>query len=584
MCGITGLIHLSGLSIDPSLLLGMNLAIKHRGSDSQGVFIDGDIGLSNRRLHIIGEKNEGHQPMHFKERYHFVFNGTLYNYKALAEKLKAKNIPVHTSSDTEIAFIWLIHFGLNNLFEWEGMYSFIFYDSQDKKIWIRRDTLGIKPLYYALLNGYLAVASETKSFFHFPDWTYEVDNEKILLFLTTGEREIKGDPFWKKAKAVPMGCTLQLNYSLARRFHWKILNDADSKPAKSPNQIETLSFKEATLQGKFIFEKAVLSHVQGNGPLGFSLSGGLDSSLIFSLYKYFQPQSIPLAISYADMEKKEITALKNHFTADYYTLPIPTFEQFQDTHKEVVLLSEGPLPGPNAIYHFNIYAFAKQLDIKIMLSGQGADELFLGYSGFLTSYWKDLYINKKYTNLLSEVIHTSLNRKDLYKPLLQFFKNKKPGRIHKENISLSDHRDNTLFNSNLPYLLHAEDRHSLANNIEARVPFLDSQILAFARKLPASYSINQGKQKWILRAIGEDLLPKSILNNYIKKGFPAKMPEPNQCEKTAFLSDLKEFISQESHFFLPTREPIQLFHQYPALAWRIYSLQKWLKIYNIQAT
>jgi asparagine synthase (glutamine-hydrolysing) len=584
MCGITGLIHLSGLSIDPSLLLEMNLAIKHRGSDSQGVFIDRDIGLSNRRLHIIGEKNEGHQPMHFKERYHFVFNGTLYNYKALAEKLKAQNIPVHTSSDTEIAFTWLIHFGLINLSDWEGMYSFIFYDSQDKKVWIRRDSLGIKPLYYALLNGYLAVASETKSFFHFPDWTYEVDNEKINLFLTTGEREIKGDPFWKKAKAVPVGCTFIISYQCNRHFHLTIAADKNEKSDRFDFSHKPLSFKEATIQGRLLFENALNTHISGNGPLGFSLSGGLDSSLIFSLYKYFQPQNIPLAISYADMEKKEITALKNHFTADYYTLPIPTFEQFQDTHKEVVLLSEGPLPGPNTIYHFNIYAFAKQLGIKIMLSGQGADELFLGYPGFLTSYWKDLYINKKYTNLLSEVIHTSLNRKDLYKPLLQVFKNKKPGRKNKENISLSDHRDNTLLKSNLPYLLHAEDRHSLANNIEARVPFLDSQFLAFARILPASYSINQGKQKWILRAIGEDLLPKSILNNYAKKGFPAKMPEPNQREKSAFLSDVKEFISQNSHFFLPNRDPIQLFHQYPALAWRINSLQKWLKIYNIQAT
>jgi asparagine synthase (glutamine-hydrolysing) len=522
--------------------------------------------------------------MHFKERYHFVFNGTLYNYKALAEKLKAQNIPVHTSSDTEIAFTWLIHFGLINLSDWEGMYSFIFYDSQDKKVWIRRDSLGIKPLYYALLNGYLAVASETKSFFHFPDWTYEVDNEKINLFLTTGEREIKGDPFWKKAKAVPVGCTFIISYQCNRHFHLTIAADKNEKSDRFDFSHKPLSFKEATIQGRLLFENALNTHISGNGPLGFSLSGGLDSSLIFSLYKYFQPQNIPLAISYADMEKKEITALKNHFTADYYTLPIPTFEQFQDTHKEVVLLSEGPLPGPNTIYHFNIYAFAKQLGIKIMLSGQGADELFLGYPGFLTSYWKDLYINKKYTNLLSEVIHTSLNRKDLYKPLLQAFKNKKPGRKNKENISLSDHRDNTLLKSNLPYLLHAEDRHSLANNIEARVPFLDSQFLAFARILPASYSINQGKQKWILRAIGEDLLPKSILNNYAKKGFPAKMPEPNQREKSAFLSDVKEFISQNSHFFLPNRDPIQLFHQYPALAWRINSLQKWLKIYNIQAT
>jgi asparagine synthase (glutamine-hydrolysing) len=284
MCGITGLIHLSGQSIDPSLLLGMNLAIKHRGSDDEGVFIDRDIGLSNRRLHIIGEKNEGHQPIHFKERYHFVFNGTLYNYKALAEKLKAKNMPVHTSSDTEIAFSWLIHFGLNNLSEWEGMYSFIFYDSQDKTVWIRRDALGIKPLYFAYLNGYLAFSSETKSFFHFSDWSYEVDNEKILLFLTRGEREIKGDPFWKKAKAVPTGCTIQLNYSLGRRFHWKILNDADSKPTESRSKNEALSFKEATLQGKFILEKAVLSHVQGNGPLGFSSVQILSASIYSTCY------------------------------------------------------------------------------------------------------------------------------------------------------------------------------------------------------------------------------------------------------------------------------------------------------------
>ena len=318
MCGITGLIHLSALSIDPSLLLGMNLAIKHRGSDSQGVFIDRDIGLSNRRLHIIGEKNEGHQPMHFKERYHFVFNGTLYNYKALAEKLKAKNIPVHTSSDTEIAFSWLIHFGLNNLFEWEGMYSFIFYDSQEKVVWIRRDPLGIKPLYFAYLNGYLAFSSETKSFFHFPDWSYEVENEKILLFLTRGEREIKGDPFWKKAKAVPVGCTFIISYQCSRHFHLTIEADKNEKSDLFDLSTKPLSFKEATIQGRLLFENALNTHISGNGPVGLSLSGGLDSSLILSFLKYLHPQKIPGVISYSEIENKEINVLKNHFTADYY--------------------------------------------------------------------------------------------------------------------------------------------------------------------------------------------------------------------------------------------------------------------------
>jgi len=490
---------------------------------------------------------------------------------------------VNTSSDTEIAFSWLIHFGLSKIDAWNGMFSFIFYDAKIKTIWIRRDPLGIKPLYYAYLNGYLAFSSETKSFFHFPAWTFEVENEKINLFMATGEREIKGDPFWKKAKAVPVGCTFIIRYLFNRHFHLTIEADKMVKPDLFDLPRKPLSFKEATIQGRLLFENALNTHILGNGPVGLSVSGGLDSALILSFLKYLHPQKIPSVISYSEMENKEINVLKNHFTADYYSLPVPSWEEFQQTHDEIISLSEGPLPGPNVVYHFNIYTFAQNIGIKIMLSGQGADELFLGYPGFIKSYWAELYTGKKYKKLISEVLWTSFLRKDLYMYGLHFLK-----RWQKEpplsSVLLNLNRDNALFNSNLPYLLHAEDRHGLANHIEARVPFLDHQFQAFARRLPTGYAIHQGKQKWILRAIGKDLLPESILHHYIKKGFPAKMPEPNQYEKMAFLSDVKEFISKNSHFFLPTRESIQLFHQYPALAWRINSLQKWLKIYNLQAT
>jgi asparagine synthase (glutamine-hydrolysing) len=584
MCGITGLFQLNGQPVDSTLLTGMHEAIKHRGRDSQGIFIDHDAGISNHRLRIIGDKNEGVQPLHYKERYNFVFNCTLYNYKGLAEKLKAKNIPVHTTSDTEIAFTWLIHFGLINLSDWEGMYSFIFYDSRDKIVWIRRDPLGIKPLYYANLNGYLVISSETKAFFHFPDWTFEVENKKINHFLATGEREIKGDPFWKKAKAVPVGCTFILRYQCNCHFHLTIEADKNEKSDLFDLPPKPSSFKEATIQGRLLFENALNTHISGNGPVGLSLSGGMDSALILSFLKYLQPQKIPGVISYSEIENKEINVLKNHFTADYYSIPVPSWKEFQQTHEKIISLSEGPLPGPNVVYHFNIYTFAQNIGIKIMLSGQGADELFMGYPGFIKSYWAELYTDKNYKKLISEVLWTSFLRKDLYPYGLHFLKRwqKKPPRS--EPVPLNLNRDNALFNSNLPYLLHAEDRHSLANHIEARVPFLDHQFQAFARRLPTGYAIHQGKQKWILRAIGEDLLPESTLHHYTKKGFPAKMPEPNQREKSAFLSDVKEFISQNSHFFLPTPEPIQLFHLYPALAWRINSLQKWLKIYNIQAT
>jgi asparagine synthase (glutamine-hydrolysing) len=583
MCGITGLFQLNGQPVDSTLLTGMHEAIKHRGRDSQGIFIDHDAGISNHRLRIIGDKNEGVQPLHYKERYHFVFNGTLYNYKGLAEKLKAKNIPVHTTSDTEIAFTWLIHFGLINLSDWEGMYSFIFYDSRDKIVWIRRDPLGIKPLYYANLNGYLVISSETKAFFHFPDWTFEVENKKINHFLATGEREIKGDPFWKKAKAVPVGCTFILRYQCNCHFHLTIEADKNEKSDLFDLPPKPSSFKEATIQGRLLFENALNTHISGNGPVGLSLSGGMDSALILSFLKYLQPQKIPGVISYSEIENKEINVLKNHFTADYYSIPVPSWKEFQQTHEKIISLSEGPLPGPNVVYHFNIYTFAQNIGIKIMLSGQGADELFMGYPGFIKSYWVELYAAKKYKKLISEVLWTSFLRKDLYPYGLHFLKRWQKESSSSASVPLHLNRDNALFNSNLPYLLHAEDRHSLANHIEARVPFLDHQFQAFARRLPTGYAIHQGKQKWILRAMGEELLPKSILHHYSKKGFPAKMPEPNQREKSAFLSDVKEFISQNSYIFLPTADPSQLLHQYPVLAWRINSLQKWLKIYNIQA-
>ncbi len=582
MCGITGLFQLNGQPVDPSLLTGMHEAVKHRGFDSQGIFIDHDMGISNHRLRIIGEENEGIQPLHYKERYHFVFNGTLFNFKILAQKLEAENIRINRSSDTEIAFRWLIHFGINKIDTWDGMFSFIFYDAKIKTIWIRRDPLGIKPLYYAYLNGYLAFSSETKSFFHFPAWTFQVENEKISHFLSTGEREIRGNPFWKKAKAVPLGCTFILHYQGNRHFQLTIAADKLVKPLLSDIPPKPLPFKEAISQGSLALENALNTHISGNGPVGLALSGGLDSALILSYLKYLHPQKTLPVISYSEIENREINLLKNHFTADYYSIPVPSWEEFQETHGNLISLSEGPLPAPNVVYHFNIYAFAKNIGIKIMLSGQGADELFMGYPGFLKSYWTELYTEKNYKKLISEILWTSVLRKDLYPYFLQFLKRwlKEPPRS--ELVPLNLIRENALFNSNLPYLLQTEDRHSLANNIEARVPFLDQQLQAFARCLPSNYAIHRGKQKWILRAIGQDLLPDSILCHYIKKGFPARMPELNQSEKKAFISDLCGFFSQKYHYLLPTIDPVKLFYQYPTLAWRINSLQKWTKIYNIQ--
>jgi asparagine synthase (glutamine-hydrolysing) len=582
MCGITGLFRLNGQPIDPFLLKQMHQAIKHRGGDGEGIFIDRDVGIAHHRLRIIGGEQEGRQPMHADSRYHFVFNGTLFNYRQLAQILKSEKIRVHDSSDSEVAFSWLMHFGIGRMKDWNGMFSFIFYDALKKTIWIRRDPLGIKPLYMAYLNGYLAFSSETKSFFHFPDWTFAVEKEKINLFLRFGEREIKGQPFWKKAEAVPIGGTLTLNCPIRAPFSWCFETDRVEPPNPTILPQKHGSFEEAVHQGRILFEDALNTHTSETGLMALSLSGGLDSSLILCFLKYLFPQKIPLVLSYSELEFRGLNLLKNHFTADYHFLPALSWEEFQQIHREVIALSEGPLPGPNAVYHFQLYSFARKLGVAIMLSGQGADELFLGYPGYLPAYWADLHAEKKYARLFSEILWTSLMRRDLYRHSLPHLTGRKTEYAHSRTLSLLAQRDYSLFHSNLPYLLHAEDRHSLANHIEARVPFLDCRFQAFARSLPAEYSLYQGKQKRILRAIGKDLLPDKILNRNSKHGFSAKIPDLNPKEKWNFYSQLKAFIQQQKYGdMLPTRNPALLFHRFPALTWRINSLQMWKKMYPI---
>lgn len=582
MCGISGLIHLNGNAIHLPLLQAMGNAILHRGRDDNGLFTKNNMGISHQRLHIIGDNKSGAQPMNFMDRYHFVFNGTLYNYTFLREILIAEKIDVSGNSDSEIAFHWLIHFGLKNISLWEGMFAFIFYDSLKNTFWIRRDPLGIKPLYYSFLNGYLAFSSETKSFFHFKDWNYDVLTSDILLFLTTGEREIQGNPFWRKASAIPLGGTCLVSFESLKRFKITFLKDDKLENEKNYFQKQESTLEEVVLVGKSLFKNSIHSHLQGTGKLGISLSGGIDSALIFSYLKMLHTATLPIVISYTEIEKKPLMMLKNHYIADYYTLTKPSFSQFQQSHQEVLFFSEGPVAAPNAVHHYDIYAQAKNLGLKIMLSGQGADELCLGYPSMLKLFWKEMIIQNLPLKLVTEVLGSLYFRKELILPfILSLAKKKNEIRIGSSE-NLFHEREKVLFKSNLPYLLHAEDRHSMANHIESRVPFLDTSFQKFVRSLPSKYLIQKGRQKWLLRKMGENVLPKTILNCYAKAGFPSFMPIPNAKEKSEFLAHIDQFIAHnKSCLILPTKNASQIYNQFPSLAWRIYSFQQWKYRYNI---
>ena len=576
MCGISGLVNFKSGELDVSPLKKMTQSIEHRGPDDFGYFNDKYVGFGFRRLSIIDVPN-GHQPMETEDKnYTIIFNGEIYNFKAIRANLKSHGYTFKTNSDTEVILFAFRHWGMDCVQKFNGMFAFAIYDKQAKKVYIVRDRLGIKPLYYAVVNDTVIFGSEMKVILQHPDFTRSANLKAISSYLTF--RYPQGDsPVFDGMKRLMPGNIMEINergFSISK--YWEI-PFFDKK--------EDLGEKYYLDRTEELLAEAVERRMISDVPLGALLSGGLDSSLIVANMCNYTPDQVKTYSIGFDEEGYNEThyaeMVAKHCGVDHLSLTLRQDDYIEQLHKTIIQ-KDAPLSIPHEIALLRICSELKK-HTTVVISGEGADELFGGYGRVQRSPMDFKKINFVKNNLPS-VMHRPLlkvmgaegnlekwmainshmehffsvynwlpfdEKWELFTDSMMDSINNDKSEIEYwqkdfDHVSDGDEYDRILYlfeKNHLSCLLDRLDTMSMAAGVEARVPFVDHELVEFASSIPIKYKmkwkspLHQARSlftnsfkasehlddsKYILRKLGSKLLPSEIVKRR-KKGFPVPL-------------------------------------------------------------
>jgi asparagine synthase (glutamine-hydrolysing) len=560
MCGICGKLEFdSEARVAPSLVKQMADAIVHRGPDDDGYYVKGPVGLGFRRLAII-DLSGGHQPLANEDgSIWIVFNGEIYNYQELRALLLAKGHIFKTHSDTEVIVHLYEEYGCDCLQKLRGMFGFAIWDSKKKSLFLARDRVGIKPLYYYLDEHFLSFASEMKAILVDPAVRREIDSGMIDRFLTY---------FY-----VPGPSTLLRNFFKLEPGHWLLVQngkiqiksywDLDFQPTDDHLSAEALEQRVVDL-----LDEAVQLHMISDVPVGFLLSGGLDSTAMLSLAskktdKPISSYTIGFAHPGVVDERPFARMAAERFGSRYFEISI-TAQEFASFLPEYVWHMEEPVCEPASVALYYVSKLASQ-HVKVLISGEGGDEAFGGYHNYMYLSWlegmkkvfgpfrsivskgmavagkmSDSRVLKKYAPLMkADLQEHYLSRTS--SPFHYF--NQTPSTIYTEQMSrqVDKYRSaevtrnlfaNRSSDGPLEKMLYVDtktwlpddllikaDRMTMANSVELRVPFLDHKLLEFAARLPGNQKIRGFQMKYLLKKALANHVPVEILRRR-KEGFP----------------------------------------------------------------
>ena len=578
MCGISGIVDLENKNIQPGLLLAMNKAIEHRGSDDEGyVLIDqensrcmdysGDIspseikaripllalnnsfakaniGLSHRRFSIIDLSASGHQPLFDKDRTCcVVVNGEIYNYIEVRDELINKGIIFHTQSDTEVLLEAYKFWGTDSFRRLNGFWAIAIYDFKKKRLLLSRDRIGKKPLYWTKIDSRIYFASEIKALLQIPEVhrCRRVNEKAIYHWLVHGLRDLDFTTCFEGIYSLPSGCwsLLDRNFPNDIKLFWKV-------PDKRITE-KDISTAEAAKQLRNILEDAVRIRLRADVPFSVELSGGMDSSALAALAaQNYSGKITTYTVKFPDKEWNEepfARLVSEHCNTDYKVLE-STSENFWTHILAFTRLEEEPYHLPNLQTHQEIWSYMRSMGAKVSLNGIGGDENFAGYGGCYDLAQRDnLAYGKIVSYIRNAILYSEADNKakNLLKPLRgavkEIFKKFMPDLRQIDSSSFSCYQGKSypflyeaktlsqLLHSNMtntlmPYWLRAGDKGCMGIPLEVRAPFLDFRVIDFAFKLPTAYLIRDGWHKWILRKSLEDILPADALWRKKKMGFP----------------------------------------------------------------
>lgn len=554
MCGIAGIIQSNPGRYQLQQLRQMTGAIAHRGPDGNGEWCNQNntVLLGHRRLSIIDLSQAGHQPMHYLDRYCIIHNGEIYNYKELKSQLQQKGYSFRSQTDTEvIAAAWdcwkeecLQHF--------DGMFAFAIWDETEQELFAAVDRFGEKPFYYSLEEDCLLFGSEMKAL-----WAAGIEKapnlQMLFNFITIGytsNPEKKEETFYQQIYRLPAASFLQ--YSLTEQIleiqtYWKIDPEKEQKDITDETAINR--FQE-------LFHTSISRRLRSDVPLGSSLSGGLDSSSIAAFVHTLTNSNAAFKVftaSFPGFEKDETSFAKQvaaRFGFQQELVNITAADLMKDWEK-LCLHQEEPFGSSSSYAQYKVYELAKQNGIKVLLDGQGADEILAGYHKYFKWYWQELFRKSKlsrsgerkaalelgitepftwknriaawFPSFASIVIENQYLAKALAHPdLTKAFVQQQSREAYytpPDHFTLNGVLHFNSFVHGLQELLRLADRNAMAHGREVRLPFLSHELVEFLFSLPSHFKIRKGRTKWLLRESMKNSLPDSIVWRTDKVGF-----------------------------------------------------------------
>ncbi len=601
MCGFTGFIDKN--KDKKELIEKMNNAIAHRGPDGEGFYIDKDVALGHRRLSII-DLSTGDQPM-FNEDGNIVivFNGEIYNYVELKSELQKKH-KFKTKSDTEVLIHGYEQWGKELPKKLRGMFAFAIYDKKKKTLFMARDHFGIKPIYYAQMNGTFMFGSEIKSLMQHPSFEKEL-NEDILKTYLSFSFTPTTETFFKNVYRLDAAHSLTYKNGKIKieRYYKKEFKEKD------------MSFDEAVTDIEAIMKDSVDRHLLSDVEVGSFLSSGVDSSYIVALARpdktYTVGYDVPRynEIHYAkDLTEK--LNIKN-------TSKVITKEEYMKVIPKIMYHLDEPSSDPAAIALYFVAKLASK-DVKVVLSGEGADEFFGGYNTYRNEVDYQFY-NKipfcirhaiaSVCKLLPEVrginflVRRGEKLEDSYIGVNKVFSEKEASKVLLKDYPISNKDvtkstyDEYKDDSNLVKMqaidldfwlvkdiLLKADRMTMASSLEGRVPFIDKEVFKVASSLPLDYKVTKGNTKVALREAAKKVIPTEAYKKK-KLGFPVPIRDWMREDdvyneiKTTFESDnASKFFNQKYLIKMLDKHRKQKKDNYRKI-WTVYCFLKWYNVF-----
>jgi asparagine synthase (glutamine-hydrolysing) len=619
MCGISGIKSLNSHPVQnlEKKIKVMNQLIAHRGPDGEGIWTSKNqsTGFGHKRLSIL-DLEHGHQPMTDDVGFSICFNGEIYNYLELKKELS--DYRFKTASDTEVVLAAYQKWGKDCLNKFRGMFAFAIWDEKNQTLFCARDQFGIKPFYYSVVDNEFFFCSEVKGLLPFlPQIETDLHTlkEYLVFQIYLSERTL-----FKGVYQLDPGHYLTIkNGNVSVQRYWEIHYDLDFN--------HTRKYFEEKL--RHLIEESVNIHTRSDVPIGAYISGGFDSGIVAAAAKKFKNNELVAftgkfaAEGELFDESRYARDLAGKHGIELYERDI-TSQDFVSHIEKVIYHLDYPVAGPGAFAQYCVSELASK-HRKVVLGGQGGDEIFGGYTRYLIAYFEQCIkaaiegtlqngnfvvtyesiignlqalntykpmmqeffsegmfgpLDRRYFRLVNRAPHLgdeinwqALNGYDPFESFSRIFNGKNVGKE-----SYFDKMSHFDFKTLLPGLLQVEDRMSMAWGLESRVPLIDPKIVEFAATMPADIKFKDGTLKMILVDTMKDLIPDSIVSRKNKMGFPVPLNKWMKADVKDFVTDIFTTEKSSTRGYIDNKKVMDKMtkeSQFGRTVWGLLSLEIW---------